>query len=63
MTTGHGQTEVRQTATCKYCGDAQVAWVQARSGKWYLVQAALSGGVVIALRVQPHRCQQRGVAV
>lgn len=49
---------VSQTATCKKCGRANLAWQQARSGKWHLcVTRRTHEGKLEADRRGFHKCQ------
>lgn len=51
-----GMVQVTRLATCKRCGDEQVAWVQNKAGKWYLVAAYKDGDQFVANRFDWHRC-------
>lgn len=47
-----------KTTTCKRCGDPQVAWVQSKKGKWYLVMASRVGGEEMASPFAFHKCRE-----
>jgi hypothetical protein len=63
MSARHGQVEVSSLAKCKFCGDEQVAWIQGKTGKWYLATAYVinDGGThtFVANKFDPHftRCK------
>ncbi len=45
---------VSKLAKCNRCGDEQVAWVQGKSGKWYLATAYVDGDGFRANKLDPH---------
>lgn len=53
-----GLVQVKKLATCKRCGNQQVAWYQTKAGKWMLCEALVVAGSheVIAQIFQPHKC-------
>ena len=62
-----GLVPVTKLATCKYCGNSQLAWYQNKVGRWYLVEALVVGGTggtggteFTACIFQPHKCPKKG---
>lgn len=59
---GPGFVYVSQLATCKYCGDSQLAWVVSnKTGRPYLAAAFKdsSTDMLLANKFQPHKCANR----
>jgi hypothetical protein len=48
---------VESFATCKHCGRTNLAWQQAKSGKWYLCEAKPVDSHIEANRRGFHKCQ------
>lgn len=53
--------KVEQCASCKYCGTADLAWLQSTStGKWYLARAQRrSTGEIVANARSLHYCEPK----
>ncbi len=45
---------VSKLAKCNRCGDEQVGWVLAKSGKWYLATAYVDGDAFRVNKLDPH---------
>lgn len=54
----HNAAAAVPSATCKKCGATNVAWVQGKSGKWYLAEGTrglgVSPGKVVPVKWNPH---------
>lgn len=48
-----------KAATCKRCGDPQVAWVKSKKGKWYLAAAYRVDGEEFAAPLVFHKCKSK----
>jgi hypothetical protein len=51
---GPGFREVSKLATCKDCGDSQLAWLQSAKGKWILCKAYMADRQLVANLMEPH---------
>ncbi|HMB84625.1 MAG TPA: hypothetical protein VKI40_11315 [Terriglobales bacterium] len=51
--------DVNQFATCKYCGAANLAWLQSKRGTWYLAEAHRQWNGIAANRRGLHICASR----